>query len=161
MAQIVLQPVAVGVVVDQEPVDVGHVAGAQQVAHAPETAGRLAPEEETVVECQAPLGTRGESGIEGQVAEPSDPLLKGIDRRTAGKPVDGDQSVPVDLRIAGIGRAPRLFGLGIAGERGHVTVIVGHGRAGIVPVEHAITLRTGLDAHGGKQRSGGRQLAPP
>ena len=52
--------------------------------------------------------------------------------------VAGDQLVPANLRIARVVRPPCQFGFPVARIAGQVTVIVGHGRTGVVPPQGAV-----------------------
>ncbi len=133
MAQVVFGQTAVGVVVHQVLVPVDHIPGPQQVAHPLEAAGRFAAERNPAVERQPRTYLRRNRCVETQVAKPFDTIFQRIDRMPAAQPVDDHHAVPVDLRIARVGCPPRLLGIGVEGERGQVTIIVGHGRAGVVP----------------------------
>lgn len=52
--------------------------------------------------------------------------------------VAGDQLVPANLSIARVVRPPCQFGFPVARIAGQVTVIVGHGRTGVVPPQGAV-----------------------
>ena len=68
-----------------------------------------------------------------------------------------DQLVPVDLRVARIAGEPRLLGLPVARIAGQIPVIVGHRRAGVVPVEHAVLRDARLGGKRGGERGRSRQ----
>ena len=154
MPQIVLQQIAVRVVIDQEPVDVGDVLRTQQIAHLFVGTGRPAPEGDPVTECQPRVRIGGEKCVQREVAEPFGAVLQRIDRVPSGHAVAADQFVPVDLREARVVRTPRQFGLPVAGVARQVAVVVGHRRPGVV---HAVFRNARLGAESRRERGRGRQ----
>ena len=147
MPQVVLKAVAVGVVVDQKLVDVGQEVGAQQVAHAFEVARRAVVGRGAVAEHDALVETRREERVEVQAAQALDASLQSIERLAARHAVAGVERVPIDLRVAGIAAAPGLLRGGIARIARQVAVVVGHGRASVVPPQRAVLRPSRL--HGG------------
>ena len=157
MPQVVLQQIAVRVVIDQEPVDVGDVLRTQQIAHLFVGTGRPAPEGDPVTECQPRVRIGGEKCVQREVAEPLGAVLQRIDRVPSGHAVAADQFVPVDLREAWVVRTPRQFGLPVAGVARQVAVVVGHRRPGVVPVEHAVFRNARLGAERRREQGSRRQ----
>ena len=156
MPQVVLKQVAVGVVVDQIAVDIRQVPRTEQVAHLTVGAAAVVAERQAVTQGQGVVEGRGEGGIEAQIRRTLDPVVEGVDRLAVPHPVAADQLVPIDLRIARIGCKPCPFGFEIARIARQVAVVVRHGCAGVVPVEHAVTrearLPAEIDGQGGLRR---------
>ena len=157
MPQVILQQIAVRIVVDQEAVDVRNVPGAQQIAHLLVGTGVFAAERNSVAERQPDVGFGGERRVESEVAVPADTAFHRIGRMSARHAVLADQLVPVDLRVARIAGEPRLLGLPVARIAGQIPVIVGHRRAGVVPVEHTVLRDARLGGKRGGERGRSRQ----
>ncbi len=161
MAQVVLQQVAVGVVIDEVLVDIHQIIGPQQVAHLLVVTCRRAAHPGAVTERQSPVELRDEGRIGLHVADALDPVLERIDRLAARQAVLGDQLVPAHLRVAGIARAPRLLALPVTRIGGQVAVVVGHGCAGVVPPQRAVPSQARFAAEGqGKRRLRRKGHAP-
>ena len=161
-AQVVLKQIAVGVVVDQIVVDVGQVSGPEQVAQLLVAALRDAGELHAAAQRQIGRRPRGEPRARLGGRGPRDSLLERIARRPARQTVGGDQGVPVDLRIARVGAAPRLLVGPVARPRGQVAVVVGHGRARVVPPQRAVSAHARLGAERHLERRGRPEgHAPP
>ena len=86
-----------------------------------------------------PFVRRGrKEGVETEVADTFGAVFERIDGMSARHAVAGDQLVPANLRIARVVRPPCQFGFPVARIAGQVTVIVGHGRTGVVPPQGAV-----------------------
>ena len=110
----------------------------QQVAHLFVAARAGMAVGKAVAERQ-PFVRRGrKEGVETEVADTFGAVFERIDGMSARHAVAGDQLVPANLRIARVVRPPCQFGFPVARIAGQVTVIVGHGRTGVVPPQGAV-----------------------
>ena len=156
MAQVVLQTVGVGRVVEQEAVDVGQTVGTQQVAQLFIPARRIVIDPERAGDGQLRIDLGLDTNRRLHPQRTFHPIFEGIERLAVGlHPVTAVELRPVDLRIAFVAGAPH----GVDGlERlarevtGQVMVVVGTGRRSVVPGQRTLAPYARLDRGGCPQQ---------